>query len=81
MLQHYIEGQHDILEWMLEYLAGKQEAAIEAAREQGIDLGLDEENDWRSNSRSLATKSNIPGEGGKKMLGESVSPLSQQRRT
>ncbi|KAF9238366.1 hypothetical protein BU15DRAFT_47737 [Melanogaster broomeanus] len=45
MLEHYIEGQRDILESMLEYLAGKQEAAIEAAREQGIDLVLDEEND------------------------------------
>jgi hypothetical protein len=30
---------------MLEYLDGRQEAAIETAREQGIDLVLGEEND------------------------------------
>ncbi|KAF9219357.1 SET domain-containing protein [Gyrodon lividus] len=45
MLQHYIEGQRDILESMLEFLDGKQEAAIEAAREEGIDVVFDENDD------------------------------------
>jgi hypothetical protein len=60
MLEHYIEGivstsvggvsdkhpqgQRDILESMLRFLDGKQEAAIEAAREQGIDLVFDQDN-------------------------------------
>ncbi|KIJ60469.1 hypothetical protein HYDPIDRAFT_98705 [Hydnomerulius pinastri MD-312] len=43
MLEHYIEGQRAILESMLKFADGKQKAAIEEAREQGIDLVFDDE--------------------------------------
>ncbi|KAG8215253.1 hypothetical protein J3R82DRAFT_8807 [Butyriboletus roseoflavus] len=45
MLEHYITGQWDILESILEFLNEKQKAAIETAREQGIDLVFDDSDD------------------------------------
>ncbi|KAF8556722.1 SET domain-containing protein [Imleria badia] len=45
MLEHYVAGQRDILESILESLDEKRKAAIETAREQGIDLVFDEEDD------------------------------------
>ncbi|KAF8438609.1 hypothetical protein L210DRAFT_3504968 [Boletus edulis BED1] len=45
MLGHYIAGQREILESILEFLNEKRGAAIDAAREQGIDLVFDEDDD------------------------------------
>ena len=38
-------GQRDILTLISEFLDGKRKAAIESAREQGIDLVFDEEDE------------------------------------
>ncbi|KAI9571841.1 hypothetical protein HD554DRAFT_2069851 [Boletus coccyginus] len=45
MLEHYIAGQREILEGVLEFLDEKRKAAIETAREQGIDLVFDDDDD------------------------------------
>ncbi|KAG0700717.1 hypothetical protein DFH29DRAFT_607381 [Suillus ampliporus] len=43
MLEHYLEGQRDILLSLKSYFGEKQESAIEAAREEGIELVFDDE--------------------------------------
>ncbi|KAI9571839.1 hypothetical protein HD554DRAFT_2168608 [Boletus coccyginus] len=45
MLEHYIAGQREVLEAVLEFLDEKQKAAIETARKQGIDLVFDDDGD------------------------------------
>ncbi|KAH0834002.1 hypothetical protein J3R83DRAFT_11238 [Lanmaoa asiatica] len=45
MLEHYITGQREILGSILEILDEKRKAAIETAREQGIDLVFNEDDD------------------------------------
>ncbi|KAG1735121.1 uncharacterized protein EDB91DRAFT_569942 [Suillus paluster] len=43
MLEHYLEGQRDILLSLKLYCGQKQEAIIEAARQEGIEVILDDE--------------------------------------
>ncbi|KAK7054997.1 hypothetical protein VNI00_003460 [Paramarasmius palmivorus] len=38
MYQDYIEGQHDILDSVLQYAKNKEQEAIDSAREEGVDL-------------------------------------------
>lgn len=42
MLDHYIEGQRDILHSLMEFAKAKEQSAIERAREEGIEI-LDED--------------------------------------
>ncbi|KAG2369168.1 SET domain-containing protein [Suillus spraguei] len=43
MLKHYLEGQRDILTSLKTYFEERQEAAVEAARDEGIELVFDDE--------------------------------------
>lgn len=43
MLKHYLEGQRDILTSLKTHFEERQEAAIEAARDEGIELVFDDE--------------------------------------
>jgi hypothetical protein len=43
MLQHYLEGQRDILTSLKLYFEKRQEAAVDAARDEGIELVFDDE--------------------------------------
>ncbi|KAF8165589.1 SET domain-containing protein [Crassisporium funariophilum] len=43
MFHDYLEGQQDVLQALMEFAKGQERVAIEIAREQGIDLVLEEE--------------------------------------
>ncbi|KAJ8522166.1 hypothetical protein ONZ45_g1241 [Pleurotus djamor] len=43
MIQHYVEGQRSILESTIEFTENKKRKAIEKAREQGVELVFDDE--------------------------------------
>ncbi|EGO02860.1 hypothetical protein SERLA73DRAFT_165797 [Serpula lacrymans var. lacrymans S7.3] len=43
MMEHYLEGQRSILDSLLEFIDLKRQSAIEAARDQGIEIILDDE--------------------------------------
>lgn len=43
MLKHYVDGQRDVLQNLLEFAASKEEEAIAAAKEQGVELVFDDD--------------------------------------